>query len=259
MSPNTCESLREHLGAYVDGELAGAEMLRVSQHLEECDHCAGRIDELRGIGGLLRDTMLAGPPTPQLAGLASGVITRVRAESAQSWRHFFHRGVDDWHWLIVGGGSVVATFASMVFASALLFFGPDPARPDSLSALITNLGSSAGRLLIEATPVGDDKDSMLMELDTGNQRADGSAVMPAMLGFPTERDLVNALNQAVVPQGRLVELAAMPEIERRYTESLLDNISRFRLGESTYGSTGPLTVHRVRLVTNTGVSAKAME
>jgi hypothetical protein len=37
----------------------------------------------------------------------------------------------------------------------------------------------------------------------------------------------------------------MPEIERRYTESFLDNISRFRLGESTYGSTGPLTVHRV--------------
>jgi len=258
MSPNTCASLREHLGAYVDGELSGVEMIRVSQHLEDCADCASRIDELRGIGGLLRDAPLADAPAPSLAGMASGVITRVRAESAQSWRHFFRRGVDDWHWLIVGGGSVVATFASMVFASALLFFGPDPARPDSLSALITNLGSRAGTLLIEATPVGDDKDSMLMEVDTGNQRADGDVVVPAMLGFPTERDLVDALNQAVVPQGRLVELSAMPEVERRYTESLLDNINRFRLGESTYGA-GPLTVHRVRLVTNTGVSAKAME
>jgi hypothetical protein len=259
MSPNTCDSLREHLGAYVDGELAGAEMLRVSQHLEDCADCARLVDEDRGIGGLLRETMLAAPPTPSLAGLASGVITRVRAESAQSWRNVFRRGVDDWHWLIVGGGSVLATFVSMVFASALLFFGPDPARPDSLSALITNLGSSAGRLLVEATPVGDDKDSMLMEVDSGNQRADGDVVIPAMLGFPTERDLVDALNQAVVPQGRLVELSAMPEVERKYTESLLDNINRFRLGEPTYGSMGPLNVHRVRLVTNTGVSAKAME
>ena len=125
--------------------------------------------------------------------LRAASSARVRAESAQSWRHFFHRGVDDWHWLIVGGGSVVATFASMLFASALLFFGPDPARPDSLSALITQPGIERGRLLIEATPVGDDKDSMLMELDTGNQRADGNAVMPAMLGFPTERDLVECV------------------------------------------------------------------
>ena len=31
-----------HLGAFVDGELAGAEMLRVSQHLDACADCAAR-------------------------------------------------------------------------------------------------------------------------------------------------------------------------------------------------------------------------
>ena len=51
----------------------------------------------------------------------------------------------------------------------------------------------------------------------------------------------------------------MPEGERRYAESLLDNMSRFRMGEPAYGSSSALNVHRVRLVTNTGVSAKMME
>jgi hypothetical protein len=192
-----------------------------------------------------------------MPGLASGVIARIGAEEAQSWRGFLHRGVDDWHWAIVGGGSVAATFVSMLFASALLLFGPVPVREDSLSALINNLGAPAGRLLIEATAARDTRDSMLMEVDTGDASSGGGArVMPAMLGLPTERDLVDALTAALLPQGRLIELSSMAEGDRRYTESLLDNISRFRLADAMVASTGPLSVYRIRLVTNTGVSAK---
>ena len=59
-----------------------------------------------------------------------------------------------------------------------------------------------------------------------------------------------------MPQGRLVDLASMPADERRYTESLLDDLSRFRFGDAMVASASPLSVYRIRLVTNTGVSAK---
>jgi hypothetical protein len=263
MNSIICATLRHHLGAFVDGELAGAEMLRVSEHLETCSRCAAEVADLKDTGSLLRAAAASEPLPPSLAGLAGGVVSRVRAESAQSWRRLFQTATEDWHWVIVGGGAVIATFVSMVFAGALLLFGPVPVREDSLSALINNLGSPAGRLLIEATTAADSKDPMLMEVQTGSTSGGGASdtrVLPAMLGFATERELVDLLTTALVPQsGRLVEFAKMPEVERKYAESLLDNLSRFRMGEPTYATVSALNVHRVRLVTNTGVSAKIME
>ena len=213
MNSVSCDTLRRDLGAFVDGELAGTEMLRVSEHLEECAHCATEVEDLRGVGSLMRDAAVSQPLPPSFAGLAGGVITRVRAESAQSWHSLFRSAIEDWHWVIVGGGAVVATFVSMVFAAALLLFGPVPVREDSLSALINNLGSPAGRLLIEATTAADRRDPMLMEVVTGSAGGGSDArVIPAMLGFPTERDLVFALTAALVHQGRgLVELARCPK------------------------------------------------
>jgi len=258
MIPVGCKSLEPFLNAFVDGELGGVEMIRVSQHLEDCGACAQEVESLRGVGGLLRGAAADEAVVPPMLGLAAGVIARIGAEEAQSWRGVLRRGVDDWHWVIVGGGSVLATFVSVLFVGALLLFGPVPIREDSLSALINNLGAPAGRLLIEATTKGDPKDPMLMEVDTGTPSSGGGSarVMPAMLGMPTERDLVDALTNAVVPKGRLVELSAMPESERRYTELLLDNINRFRLAGVSVASTGSLSVYKIRLVTNTAVSAK---
>jgi hypothetical protein len=258
MNPVGCKSLQPLLNAFIDGELGGAEMIRVSQHLEDCDACALEVDSLRGVGGLLRRAAADEAAVPPMLGLAAGVIARIGAEEAQSWRGVLRRGVDDWHWVIVGGGSVAATFVSVVFVAALLLFGPVPIREDSLSALINNLGAPAGRLLIEATPKGDTKDSMLMEVDNDAKPdgADSPRVVTAMLGLPTERDYLDALTNALAPQGHLVELSAMPEGYRRYTEWLLDNMNRFRLGDRMVASAGPLSVYKIRLVTNTAVSAK---
>jgi putative zinc finger protein len=258
MIPIECKSYEPFLNAFVDGELGGVEMLRVSQHLEDCRACAIEVESLRDVGATLRGAAAGEAAVPPMLGLAAGVIARIGAEEAQSWRGVLRRGVDDWHWAIVGGGSVLATFVSVLFVGALLLFGPVPVREDSLAALISNLGAPAGRILIEATPKGDAKDSMLMEIETG-ANAEGvqhARVMPAMLGLATERDYVDALTNAVAPQGRILDLSAMSESYRRYTESLLDNITRFRLGDPIIAATATLSVHKIRLVTNTAVSAK---
>jgi len=258
MSPAVCDTLRPHFGAFVDDELLGPDRQRVSQHLEVCPPCADQVGELRSIGGLLRDAASLEPPIPQMSGLAGGVVARIAAESAQSWRALFNHAVEDWHWIIVGGGAVAATFVSMVAVSALLLFGPAPRRPDSLSALVTNLKSPAGTLLIEASQAGNDQTVRLWQVENGSGTA-RRVVLVTLEAAAADRALVSALADAVAARGQLVELSSMPEEERRYTELLLDEISRRRVSEPGFGgAASPLNVVRIRLVTSTGVSAKSL-
>ena len=169
-----------------------------------------------------------------------------RAECAQSWRGVLGHALDDWHWVLVGAGSVTASFATTLFVSALLTFGPLPERNDSLSALITNRGTPAGSLFVYATPAGSNLDSMLLQVDDG----ESSRLTAALASYdaPTQADLV---------EGRLLDLSRMHPEARRYAEALLDQIKSVRmLGPLPTGAA--VNVHEVRLVTSTGVTAKGL-
>ena len=113
----TCESVRPQLSAFADGELPGGEMLRVAEHLDLCRECASEVADIRGLGDGLRAAASGFSMPPALAGLADGVISRVRAEAAQSWRGVFSRAIEDWHWAVVGLGSLAATTTNLLFVS----------------------------------------------------------------------------------------------------------------------------------------------
>jgi hypothetical protein len=248
-----CDSLRDGLDAYVDGELRGAELLHVTQHLDGCQWCRDEVEARQRVGASIRAAVRDEVRAVEFSGLASGVVARVRAEFALSWRAMFDRAVEDWHWVIVGGGSVAATFVSTLVCSALLLFGPAPERSDSLSALVNNLGASPGSMYAEVTRPGAGR-MMLVEIDTGSGQMENSA--PPFAADGAERAWVGALGEALAGGGPLVQLASMSEGERRYTESLLDNISRSQMRDPGFG--GVLEVHRLRLVTSTGVTAKGL-
>ena len=82
---------------------------------------------------------------------------------------------------------------------------------------------------------------------------------PVGLGFQpqTEAQLVGALAEALTRHGRVINLYLMTPEDRRYTESLLDEINRLRFTEPLAVGAA-LAVHQVRLVTSTGVSAKGL-
>lgn len=259
MKPAACR--RQKLGAFVDGELSGAERLRVSQHLAACPSCSAEATALGSLGDVLRLAAADAPAPPELDGLAGGVISRVRAERAESWRGFVERLVDDWHYALVGFGSVSAAFVMIAFVSVMLEFGPIPERDDSLAALISNLNSPAGTLFVEATPLGKDQHSMLMLVNNDLVMPDDSlpgGVVPMVVRYVSEQEIVGALSEAMTRDGRLLELRSMSVQQRRYTESLLDTIGRMRSGQPAYSSTGSLNVHSLWLVTNTGVTAKGI-
>jgi hypothetical protein len=254
-----CDAIRDDLEAFADGELSGAWRQRVGEHLEVCERCTARVSEITDLGEVLRAVPTFDPPA-DIDGIADRVISRVRAESAQSWRRLFDRAGDGWHWAAVGLGSVSSTFLVTSFLSALLSFGPAPERADSLSALINNLGSSPGILFVYATPGGQGGDSMLMQVDNGEPQAARSTAalaVPAGYRMPTEREMVGALAGAMTRKGRVVALEAMLPDDRRYAESLLDGLNRLRMGDPVQVGSH-VAVHEVRLVTSTSVRAKGL-
>ena len=251
-----CDSVRDDLDAFADGELRGDELRYVSQHIDSCVRCTEEVEIRRSVGGLIRESAQQWRHQPP-PGLASGVITQVRTESSLSWRAVFSRGVEDWHWIIVGGGAVTATFVSTLFCSALLLLGTAAPRSDSLSAMVTNLVSSPGQLYAEvARPGRPGQEVMFVQIETS---AEPVGSMPDVLAREGEESLwVAALAQSLAGGGPLGQLAAMPEKERKRTEWLLDNIARMRSVEPAVGPMNALKVYRLHLVTNTEVTAKGL-
>jgi anti-sigma factor RsiW len=138
----SCARVQQKLEALADGELRGAELLMVSRHVEMCDICEALVSSVRATGESLREAATAGVvPMMALAGLADGVVSRVRAEEAQSWSAKLARALDDCHWLLVGVGSMSAALLSVMLVCAMLQVGI-PARPDSMAALVTGLSPS---------------------------------------------------------------------------------------------------------------------
>jgi anti-sigma factor RsiW len=246
-----CDAIRDDLDAFVDGELRGAELRYVAAHLEACVRCGEEVDTRRTLGGLIRESVADGYHHPIPGGLSAGVVARVRAESYFSWRGVLARGFDDWHWVMVGGGAVCATFVSMLLCSAILLLGTSRPQAGSLSSLGTALLASSGSLYAEVSQ-GTGNALILVQLDRG---AGSATPLPSGWGDSAEQQLVEALGQVLVRRGNLVELASMPEQERRYAEWLLDRISEARRSAPAVSPMGPLTVHRLHLITNTDVKA----
>jgi len=248
-----CAVYRNDLAAFVDGELTGAERLRVSGHLEQCPACAVEAERVQNIGTLLRTAAREATGLPAMNGLASGVVARVRAEAAYSWRAVLGRGFDDWHWFIVGGGSVAATFVSMLLATAMLVFGSAPVQQDSLAGLMSSLETQPGTLLVE---VGGANGGPVMQVDSG--ATSKVIVMPTGLGL-SEPELVSLFMTLIVSKaGRIVSLAEMPAVERRNAEALLQSIGDCREGRAGPNARGRLDVLRIRLLATTEVSVPGL-
>jgi len=247
-----CDSIRDHLDAFVDGELRGQELLHVSGHVDACRRCGEEVDTRRTLGGMIRESVADGYHHPIPTGLSAGVVARVRAESYFSWRGVLTRGFDDWHWVLVGGGAVSATFLSMLLCSAILLFGTARLQAGSLSSLGTTLKNSSGSLYAEVSREGAERQVVLVRLGD----ATGSwTPFPTDWGASQQQQLVEALGQVLVRHGSLVELKSMPEQERRYARWLLDRIADGCRSAPELSSMGPLTVYRLHLVTNTDVKA----
>jgi hypothetical protein len=145
MSPSMCAAVRPHLEAFADGELRGDVLRRVSQHVEACGDCGSFVEGVQGVGDALRNGLQPEPDPTVLAGLADGIVSRVRAEDRESWRGKFERATDDLHWILVGAGSVTSAFLTAL-AVTVVMQSAVVQRNDSLASVLNTMTDSPPQL-----------------------------------------------------------------------------------------------------------------
>jgi hypothetical protein len=254
-----CSLVSDRLEAFVDGELCGSDRLDVARHLDACEVCRREAHALRELGDRLREWT---PPEADLdrqtLGLGARVLGRVQAEERLSWRSWFERAVDGWHWAIVGTGSVVGTLLSTSVLSLVLAFGPAPVREDSLSALMGNLASPPGYMFVLVSAVSDNE-LALLQIANGQPTASRMVAALATAG-PCGRPapLSGAVRRVEGFDGdaqRLRERRA-GDFDARGCRGDLDEITNLRVGSGGVGAVVQrvVNVRGVRLVTS--VTAK---
>jgi len=249
MMASSCQAIKKLLGPFIDHELSGAAMLRVSQHLVVCPRCTGEARALASMGDRLREAAGDELPRNRLDAMASGVVARVRAESALSWTARLERAAGDTRLLWVGTGSLLGAMASMLIVAAALFLGQTPAQPNSPSATL----DTAGTLFVIATPETGGASAFLVQVNRGDSGVERRVITEATLVDASEIQLLGLLAEAVTRQGHIVELSEMGDQDRRFTEALLDNINRRQSKELV-----PVTLQQLRLVATVDVSAKGL-
>ena len=242
-----CDVIRS-LGAYVDDELPGAERILVSEHLEDCLHCTNELESLSGIGQALRLGSKSAGFDPLLAGLASGVTSRIRAEQSQSWAATWNRIFDDWHWVGIGVGAVTGALVTLVAASSMLV--------TSITQL-EQMNARAGTLYLIALPQDGRSVPMMLEFEQslGSAKFDTRVAMPASLGWQAERALVAALDEKLVNSGRPSSLQHLSKADREDILALLKEIADFRYIEPTRRPGGLTNVSGIHLKIDTSVIA----
>ena len=151
-----CLHAREMLEAFVDGELAVSEQVRLEAHLRWCDTCRAHVDDLHAIGCTVRagasGRSARRADTSAVGAMYDGVLTRIRAEHEQSlavrWREWF----TDMRYLWPALGASMAVLLC-AYASTFVSRFVRAERPDSMAALISvlaNPGSDKNPLHLES-------------------------------------------------------------------------------------------------------------
>ena len=136
-----CKTVQISLSAYLDGELAGSEMLEVRHHVQECAVCAREAEELRTLKTMLASSNTPTPPADFEARLVAHVFGKEQAKPAPSWRS--HIGI--------AGVAAAAAVAAFVVASKV----SEPIEKPQLNEVVYSSDMSADQLYYRASdPLG---------------------------------------------------------------------------------------------------------
>jgi hypothetical protein len=137
-----CETARELLDAFMDGELSVDEQVMVESHLHWCRTCACRVEDMRLIGSSLRDgsyaTQVEETDLDAVDSIQSGVLLRVHAEQKMSLAVRVRDLFSDMRLLWPALGATTALAICVTGAFLVLHWSTEQ-RPASLAAMISTL------------------------------------------------------------------------------------------------------------------------
>ena len=259
-----CESARELLEAFVDGELSVDDQVAVESHLRWCRTCTARVEDLSVIGAAIR----VGPPTVRpkaddpraLSAIQSGVLTRIRAERDQSFPVRLRELFSDKRLLWPALGATAAVLVCLTGAFAVMHFATVE-RPDSLAAMLAT-AQPLGQLPAApgVRPGGPGSDENPLGLD--DAKLAPRMTTDAVPALNSDDDSVFAVATVVTRQGRVstYELLPSPGAPRHKRGSrtdaesvaaLLDAVKQSRFTPAQGQSGRPVAVNMVWLFTRT--------
>lgn len=140
-----CQSAREMLDAFVDGELGVPEQVAMESHLRWCATCRARIEDMAVIGASLRIGAVSMAPAAEevsaLTAAQAGVLTRVSAEQDQSFRVRTRELFSDRRLLWPALGATLAVVLGLFGVGSVLHAASNE-HPDSLAAMIEALATT---------------------------------------------------------------------------------------------------------------------
>jgi hypothetical protein len=137
-----CETARELLDEFMDGELSVDEQVMVESHLHWCRTCACRVEDMRLIGASVRDGSYAAQveetDLDAVSSIQSGVLLRVHAEQEMSLAVRVKDLFSDMRLLWPALGATTALAICVTGAFLVLHWSTEE-RPESLAAMISTL------------------------------------------------------------------------------------------------------------------------
>jgi hypothetical protein len=245
MMPRGCWQVRRQLSAFHDGELPVGEQIAVQAHLRECPACTAEARELDDLGSCVRTGALSVAVEPDVwRGLPSAVVSRMKAEDAESISGRTGRVFEDLHFVWAALGATGATVACLVLISAICYFAV-------------------------ASPVGYNKNPMVVDPYMSLPSAKTNDTFPPA-SMLDEEGLVLLLDAVVTRDGRVakveviedsgVKLQAPNKEERQAVIALLDALSKARFQPARIsGSPVPVAVNMVWLYASLTVKGKMPE
>ena len=202
MKALTCAATRRRLAAFHDEELAVADQIAVSAHLDWCSACAEEFAELRTLQAALRGTS---PGRVVLADhedatFEAAVLSRMNAEETLSFDTQVREMFEDMHLVYAGLGAAVAAMVCVVIMLGMMRVATAE-EPDSLAAMMRMLASPPPRVDSPGTnqnPVG-------LYPDVRMPRALDELFFATSSGAGTD-DTVFTLTAVVTREGRVANL-----------------------------------------------------
>jgi len=251
MMARSCRSVRRLLSAFHDGELPVGELIAVQAHLRQCRSCAEEARDLALLGSMVRDASPAAASEPDvLAGLAAGVVSRVKAEREQSITGWGERVFEDLHvfWAALGATGATVACVAIIFG---IFFYATQVRPDSLGGVIASYSLPGGS---NENPLNPDNRVVLPTA------ASESAFAEAAL--PNEDESVFALAAVLTREGTIAYLellhaeAVQGNVRSRQEEqAVMAQLAKAKFEPARYGG-APVAVNMVWLYTQLTVRGK---
>jgi hypothetical protein len=211
-----------HAGAYGDAPPAGGDL----RHLGQPRGAAVSLDA-------------------QLASMSSAVISRVKAERAQSLPSRIARLFEDLHLVWAALAATTATVTAAAIVAGVLYFAPKE-RSDSLAGVLSAL----------AAP-GSDRNPMMLDKFIAPPRFEAEPIIENMPLTTEGTDVMLAVSGVVTQDGRLAfpSLVSTSPYSQAEDRRVMDQVSATRFEPATRGG-APVAVNFVWLLERTNVRGK---